>query len=72
MKELNSYLIQMQKAFCFSCHDDYKDYDNDDFDDDNNDDDDDDYSPTSWERFPDESDEDYRERMEDQNSFMGC
>lgn len=29
------------------------------------------YSPTSWERHPEESDEDYEERMEDQESLMG-
>lgn len=32
---------------------------------------DDDYSPTSWERHPWESDEDYKDRMDDQVSMMG-
>lgn len=32
--------------------------------------DDDYYSPTDWEREPDESDEDYRERMEDLNDLL--
>lgn len=33
-------------------------------------DDDDYYSPTSWDRDPEESDEDYRDRMEDQESLL--
>ncbi|MGM9833369.1 MAG: hypothetical protein ACI31A_06755 [Candidatus Limisoma sp.] len=31
---------------------------------------DDNYSPTSWERDPDESDEDYEDRMQDQEDLM--
>lgn len=31
---------------------------------------DDGYSPTSWERAPYESEEDYRDRMEDQESYL--
>lgn len=37
---------------------------------DEEDNDDDYYSPTSWEREPGESDEDYNDRMEDQDSLM--
>jgi len=74
MKELH--LFFMSNRQCMSRYDDYNDYDDDNYDDDVNkdsddDDDDDYYSPTSWERFPDETDEDYRDRMEDQNSFLG-
>ena len=29
------------------------------------------YSPTSWDQDPDESDEDYDERMDDQDSWLG-
>ncbi len=32
--------------------------------------DDEDYSPTGYERRPDESDEDYQERMEDYESLV--
>lgn len=28
------------------------------------------YSPTSWNRDPDESDEDYKERMENQEDYI--
>lgn len=28
------------------------------------------FSPTSWDRNPDETDEDYEERMEDQEGFF--
>lgn len=28
------------------------------------------YSPTSWDRHPDESDQDYQERVEDQESYL--
>lgn len=31
---------------------------------------DDDYSPTSRDRFPDESDEDYEERMQDLDDWL--
>lgn len=34
------------------------------------DEDDDYYSPTDWEQQPDESDTDYEERMEDQDSYL--
>lgn len=43
--------------------------DNDDYDD-ISEEDDDYYSPTSWDRDPEESDEDYRDRMEDQESLL--
>lgn len=32
--------------------------------------DDEDFSPTGYERFPDETDEDYQERMEDYESYI--
>lgn len=31
---------------------------------------DDDYSPTSWDQNPEESDQDYQDRMEDQESYL--
>lgn len=34
------------------------------------DDDDDYYSPTDWDQQPDESDTDYEERMDDQESYL--
>jgi len=34
------------------------------------DDEDDQFSPTSWERDPFESDEDYEERMQDQEDYL--
>lgn len=42
-------------------------------DDDDRDDEmeDDEYSPTSWGRHPEESDEDYQDRIDDQVSWMG-
>lgn len=38
--------------------------------DDETDEDEDYYSPTSWERHPGESEEDYNDRIEDQEDFM--
>ena len=32
--------------------------------------DDEDFSPTGYERFPDETDEDYQERMEDYENYV--
>lgn len=34
------------------------------------DDEEDYYSPTSWDRDPDETDEEYMERMQDQEDFL--
>ena len=34
------------------------------------DDEEDYYSPTSWERDPDETDEEYQDRMQDQEDFL--
>ncbi len=48
-----------------------RDYRNGDCDDNEETMNDDDYSPTSWDRHPWESDEDYKDRMDDQVSMMG-
>ena len=56
-----SFLVDMSNCSCGADDDDPYEVD---LDDDNV------YTPTSWEQEYEESDEDYRERMEDQESLL--